>query len=29
MAKKYFGELIRNDKMWRNIANNILSKETI
>jgi len=29
MAKKYFGELIRNDKMWRNIANNILSKEAI
>jgi hypothetical protein len=28
-AVKYFGELVRNDKMWRNIANDILSKEAI
>ena len=28
MAVKYFGELIRSDKMWRNIANNVLAKET-
>lgn len=27
VAKRYFGELVRNDKMWRNIANNVLSKE--
>ena len=29
-AVKYFGELVRNDKMWRSIANDILNKkETI
>jgi hypothetical protein len=27
MAVKYFGELVRSDKMWRNIANDILSKK--
>lgn len=27
MAVKYFGELVRNDKMWRSIANTILAKE--
>lgn len=27
MAVKYFGELVRNDKMWRNIANDVLRKE--
>ena len=27
MAVKYFSELIRSDKMWRNIANRILAKE--
>ena len=26
-AVKYFSELIRNDKMWRSIATDILSKE--